>query len=137
MWVFILAGVFPMHAFAEGTPGKPGNGVAIRELPSGVRVQVLRTGSGQSPAASDHVVVHYRGTLLDGTEFDSSYARGKPATFLLRRVIPCWIEALQTMRVGEKSRLTCPARTAYGDRHHPRIPVNSTLIFVVELLEIK
>jgi FKBP-type peptidyl-prolyl cis-trans isomerase FkpA len=109
----------------------------VRKLPSGVSVQVLREGSGARPTASSQVTVNYRGNLLDGSEFDSSYSRGKPATFPLNRVISCWTEALQTMRVGGKARLTCPSNTAYGNRAHSKIPANSTLIFEVELLEVK
>jgi FKBP-type peptidyl-prolyl cis-trans isomerase FkpA len=106
-------------------------------LPSGVVVQTLQEGTGAQPKASNVVKVHYRGTLDNGTEFDSSYSRGKPAEFPLSRVIPCWTQGLQTMKVGGKARLTCPADTAYGRREVGPIPANSTLNFDVELLEIK
>ena len=83
-------------------------------LPSGVVVQTLTKGTGPSPKASDTVKVHYRGTLTDGKEFDSSYKRGQPISFPLNRVIPCWTEGVQKMQVGGKAKLTCPAATAYG-----------------------
>lgn len=106
-------------------------------LPSGVSVTHLKRGSGPSPKASDSVTVHYRGTLENGTEFDSSFARNKPISFPLARVIPCWTEAMQTLKVGGKARLTCPSDTAYGKRGMPgTIPPNSTLNFEVELLGI-
>ncbi len=105
-------------------------------LPSGVIVQTLTKGTGPSPKASDTVKVHYRGTLTDGKEFDSSYKRGQPISFPLNRVIPCWTEGVQKMQVGGKAKLTCPPATAYGDRSLPGIPPNSTLNFEVELLGI-
>lgn len=106
-------------------------------LPSGVSVQHLKTGAGASPQASDTVTVHYRGTLQDGKEFDSSYARNEPASFPLSRVIPCWTEGVQKLKVGGKAKLVCPAKTAYGERGVPGvIPPNSTLNFEVELLSI-
>lgn len=106
-------------------------------LPSGVVVQMLAKGAGPSPKASDTVKVHYRGTLTDGTEFDSSYKRGQPISFPLNRVIPCWTEGVQKMKVGGKAKLTCPAATAYGERGVPgTIPPNATLNFEVELLGI-
>jgi FKBP-type peptidyl-prolyl cis-trans isomerase FkpA len=82
------------------------------------------------------VKVHYRGTLVSGKEFDSSYGRGQPASFPLNRVIPCWTEGLQTMKAGGKSKLVCPPNLAYGSSGRPGIPPDSTLIFEVELLEI-
>lgn len=106
-------------------------------LPSGVIVQTLTKGAGAKPTADDVVKVHYRGTLADGTEFDSSYSRGQPAQFPLKRVIACWTQALQTMNVGGTARLTCPADTAYGQRAVGKIPANSTLTFEVELLGIR
>jgi FKBP-type peptidyl-prolyl cis-trans isomerase FkpA len=106
-------------------------------LPSGVVVQTVKEGKGAKPSASDTVTVHYRGTLVDGTEFDSSYSRGRPASFPLARVIPCWTQGVQQMKVGGKAKLTCPADTAYGAREIPgKIPANSTLHFDVELLDI-
>jgi FKBP-type peptidyl-prolyl cis-trans isomerase FkpA len=107
-------------------------------LASGVVVEHLKEGTGAAPKATDTVSVHYRGTLENGTEFDSSYKRGQPASFPLNRVIPCWTEGVQKLRTGGKARLTCPARTAYGDRGVPgTIPPNATLAFEVELLGIK
>jgi FKBP-type peptidyl-prolyl cis-trans isomerase FkpA len=108
-------------------------------LGSGVKIVHTAEGKGDSPKASDTVQVHYRGTLLDGKEFDSSYKRGQPATFPLGRVIPCWTEGVQKMKVGGKATLTCPAATAYGDRGvgNGLIPPGATLTFEVELLAIQ
>lgn len=105
---------------------------------SGLVYQSLREGSGASPAPTDRVKVHYRGTLLDGREFDSSYARNEPAEFPLDRVIPCWTEAVQRMKVGGKAHLRCPSSIAYGERGAGQglIPPNATLVFDVELLDI-
>lgn len=111
---------------------------AAETLPSGVVVMHLQQGSGPFPAASDTVKVHYRGTLTNGTEFDSSYQRNKPASFPLNRVIPCWTEGMQKMQAGGKAKLFCPAPTAYGPRGIPgTIPPNSVLMFEVELLAIE
>ena len=97
----------------------------------------LVEGTGASPAASDVVKVHYRGTLMDGTEFDSSYARNQPAEFPLNRVIKCWTEGVQRMKVGGKAKLVCPPAIAYGERGAPgAVPPNATLNFEVELLGI-
>lgn len=107
------------------------------ETESGLVITELRAGTGEHPAKSSVVEVHYHGTLEDGTVFDSSVKRGKPARFPLARVIPCWTEGVQRMRVGGKSRLTCPPEIAYGARGRPpTIPPNATLIFEVELLKI-
>ncbi len=104
---------------------------------SGLVYRVLLEGAGASPRASDGVTVHYRGTLADGKEFDSSYSRGQPATFPLNRVIRCWTEGLQRMKVGGKARLTCPSQIAYGARGVDNvIPPNATLTFEVELISI-
>jgi FKBP-type peptidyl-prolyl cis-trans isomerase FkpA len=109
---------------------------AIR-TPSGLVYRELRAGTGASPKATDSVKVNYRGTLTNGTEFDSSYKRNEPAQFPVNQVIPCWTEGLQRMRVGGKSQLVCPASLAYGDRGAPPdIPGGATLIFEVELLAI-
>ena len=106
--------------------------------PSGLVYLSLKDGTGASPAATDTVKVHYRGTLTDGTEFDSSYGRGQPAEFPLNRVIKCWTEGVQKMKVGGKAQLTCPPDIAYGNRAVGRqIPANSTLNFEIELLEIR
>jgi len=104
---------------------------------SGLVFTTLTPGTGESPKATDKVKVHYHGTLIDGTVFDSSVQRGQPAEFPLNRVIPCWTEGVQRMKVGEKSRLVCPSQIAYGDRGAPpKIKPGATLIFEVELLEI-
>lgn len=110
----------------------------IETLPSGVTIAHSVLGTGAMPNATDRVKVHYRGTLVDGTEFDSSYARNEPAVFPLNRVVPCWTQALQKMKVGGKATLTCPSATAYGERGAGRmVPPNSTLNFDVELLAIE
>jgi FKBP-type peptidyl-prolyl cis-trans isomerase FkpA len=105
---------------------------------SGLVYQSLKDGKGPQPAATDIVKVHYRGTLPDGKEFDSSYRRGQPAEFPLNRVIKCWTEGVQKMKVGGKAKLTCPPGIAYGERGTPGgpIPPNATLHFEVELLDI-
>jgi FKBP-type peptidyl-prolyl cis-trans isomerase FkpA len=106
-------------------------------MPSGLVFRSLKEGSGPSPQASDKVRVHYRGTFPDGKEFDSSYARGQPAEFPLDRVIKCWTEGVQKLKVGGKARLTCPPGIAYGERGAGgTIPPNATLHFEVELLGI-
>ncbi|MEO7391375.1 MAG: FKBP-type peptidyl-prolyl cis-trans isomerase [Ramlibacter sp.] len=107
--------------------------------PSGMVYQSFKEGSGASPTATDTVRVHYRGTLMDGKEFDSSYKRGEPAEFALNRVIRCWTEGVALMKPGGKARLTCPAAIAYGERNvgNGLIPPNSTLLFEVELLSVK
>jgi FKBP-type peptidyl-prolyl cis-trans isomerase FkpA len=108
------------------------------KLPSGVVFKELKAGKGPSPKATDTVKVHYRGTLTDGAEFDSSYKRDAPASFPLNAVISCWTEGVQKLKVGGKARLVCPAKTAYGERGAPpRIPPNSILVFEVELLGIE
>jgi FKBP-type peptidyl-prolyl cis-trans isomerase FkpA len=104
---------------------------------SGLIFKSLKEGTGKGPSGSDTVRVHYRGTLTDGTEFDSSYKRGQPIEFPLNGVIPCWTEGVQKMKVGEKARLVCPSELAYGDRGAPpNIPGGATLVFEVELLDI-
>jgi FKBP-type peptidyl-prolyl cis-trans isomerase FkpA/FKBP-type peptidyl-prolyl cis-trans isomerase FklB len=109
-----------------------------RKLPSGVLVTTLKAGNGAAPAATDKVKVHYHGTLIDGTVFDSSVERKEPATFPLNQVIKCWTEGVQQMKVGGKARLVCPADVAYGDRGAPpRIKPGATLVFEVELLGIE
>ena len=104
---------------------------------SGLVYRSLAEGKGASPSASDKVKVHYRGTLADGTEFDSSYKRNEPIDFPLNRVIPCWTEGVQMIKVGGKAKLTCPPGIAYGSRGAGGvIPPNATLQFEVELLGI-
>lgn len=115
----------------------PAAAPATETLPSGVKIEHLKVGEGASPKATDTVTVHYRGTLENGKEFDSSYARNSPASFPLARVIPCWTEGVQKMKVGGKAKLTCPPKTAYGDRGAGgAVPPNATLNFEVELLSI-
>lgn len=105
---------------------------------SGLVFRSLKDGSGPTPGPTDVVRVHYRGTFPDGKEFDSSIKRGKPAEFPLNRVIKCWTEGVQRIKVGGKARLACPASIAYGERGTPGgpIPPNATLLFEVELLGI-
>ena len=103
---------------------------------SGIGVTTLKEGAGANPKMTDTVKVNYRGTLENGQEFDSSYKRGEPATFPLSRVIPCWTEGVQKIKVGGKAKLVCPPNLAYGNREIPGIPANSTLTFEVELLDI-
>jgi FKBP-type peptidyl-prolyl cis-trans isomerase FklB len=107
-------------------------------LPSGLQYKILKEGAGPKPAATDSVVCNYRGTLLDGTEFDSSYKRGQPATFQVNGVIKGWTEALQLMPVGSKWQLFIPAELAYADRGAgPDIGPNATVVFEVELISIR
>ena len=107
--------------------------------PSGLVYQSLQEGSGAGPAATDTVRVHYRGTFMDGKEFDSSHKRGEPTEFPLNRVIKCWTEGVQLMKPGGKARLTCPPAIAYGEKGAGSgvIPPNATLQFEIELLAIK
>jgi FKBP-type peptidyl-prolyl cis-trans isomerase FkpA len=114
-------------AAAEAGAVKTASGLIYREL---------LAGTGVSPSAFDFVRVHYRGTLVNGTEFDNSYSRGEPATFRLSEVIGCWTEGVQRMRVGGKARLVCPAHLAYGDAGNPDVPGGATLIFEIELVGI-
>jgi FKBP-type peptidyl-prolyl cis-trans isomerase FkpA len=107
------------------------------KLESGVIYKELQAGNGASPGPTDEVKVHYKGTLVDGTEFDSSYKRNEPATFPLNGVIPCWTEGVGKMKPGGKAKLTCPPDKAYGPRGSPpTIPPNSVLNFDVELIEV-
>lgn len=119
-------------AFLEANKVKEG----VKVLPSGLQYKVVKEGTGKSPTADDKVKTHYRGTLIDGTKFDSSYDRDKPAEFPVKGVIKGWTEALQLMKEGGKWELYIPADLAYGPRGRPGIPVNSTLIFEIELIEI-
>jgi len=108
-----------------------------KKTESGAIVTTIKEGKGEQPKATDTVKVHYHGTLIDGTVFDSSVKRGEPATFPLNQVIKCWTEGLQLMKVGGKSKLVCPSAIAYGDRGSPpTIKPGATLVFEVELLEI-
>jgi FKBP-type peptidyl-prolyl cis-trans isomerase FklB len=122
------------EAFLAANAKKDG----VKTLPSGLQYKVITEGTGSMPKASDTVTVNYRGKLVDGTEFDSSYARNEPATFPCRGVIPGWTEALQLMKVGSKWELYIPASLAYGEKGAGnRIPPNAALVFEVELLGIK
>jgi FKBP-type peptidyl-prolyl cis-trans isomerase FkpA len=104
---------------------------------SGAIVKTMKPGKGPSPKATDRVKVHYHGTLLDGTVFDSSRQRGEPVVFPLNQVVKCWTEGVQKMKVGETARLVCPSDLAYGDRGAPPdIKPGATLVFEVELLDI-
>ncbi|MGK2862879.1 MAG: FKBP-type peptidyl-prolyl cis-trans isomerase [Chitinophagaceae bacterium] len=109
----------------------------IKTTASGIQYEVITEGTGLKPLAKDSVTVNYRGTLIDGTEFDNSYTRGEPITFPLNRVIPGWTEGLQLMSVGSKYKLYIPYTLAYGSNDQGPIPGGSTLIFEVELLDVK
>jgi len=108
----------------------------VKTLTSGLQYKVIKEGTGKKPKATDKVTTHYQGTLIDGTEFDSSYKRGEPATFPVNGVIPGWTEVLQLMKVGSKWQLFVPAKLAYGERGTPMIGPNAVLIFTIELLSI-
>jgi FKBP-type peptidyl-prolyl cis-trans isomerase FkpA len=104
---------------------------------SGLIITTIKPGNGATPKETDKVKVHYTGTLIDGTVFDSSVQRNEPASFQLNQVIPCWKEGVQLMKVGGKAKLVCPSTIAYGDRGFPpKIKPGATLVFDVELLEI-
>jgi FKBP-type peptidyl-prolyl cis-trans isomerase len=122
------------EAFLAANKAKDG----VVTLPSGLQYKILTAGTGPKPTASDSVVCNYRGTLINGTEFDSSYKRGQPATFGVGQVIKGWTEALQLMPVGSKWQVVIPSSLAYGDRGAgAEIGPNATLIFEVELLSIQ
>ena len=109
----------------------------VRVTASGLVYRSLKDGTGSSPAATDRVKVHYKGTFPDGKEFDSSYKRNEPTEFPLNGVIPCWTEGVQLMKTGGKAKLTCPSAIAYGARGAGgAIPPNATLVFEIELLAI-
>lgn len=121
------------RAYIDKAAAEPG----AQTAPSGFVYKELQAGTGPTPKASDTVKVHYRGTLTNGTEFDSSYKRNEPASFPLTGVIKCWTEGVQMIKVGGKGRLVCPSDIAYGDRGRPpAIPGGATLVFEIELLEI-
>ncbi len=119
-------------AFLEVNKAKEG----VQVLPSGLQYKVIKEGTGKIPTVNDKVKTHYRGTLINGTEFDSSYKRNKPAEFPVTGVIKGWTEALLLMKQGSKWELYIPPNLAYGERGRPGIPPNSTLIFEIELLEV-
>jgi FKBP-type peptidyl-prolyl cis-trans isomerase FklB len=110
----------------------------VKTLPSGLQYKVIKAGAGKKPKATDTVTVQYRGSLVNGTEFDSSYKRGTPATFPVTGVIPGWTEVLQLMEVGAKWEVVIPSNLAYGERSAgAQIGPNSTLIFEVELISVQ
>jgi len=122
------------EAFLAANAKKEG----VITLPSGLQYKVLAAGAGKTPASNDVVKAHYKGTLIDGTEFDSSYTRGQPFTTPVNRVIPGWTEALTKMKVGDKWQLVIPGSLAYGERGMPpKIGPNAVLIFEMELLGIE
>jgi FKBP-type peptidyl-prolyl cis-trans isomerase FkpA len=130
----LVAGL--LFACSQGESG----GASAPDVAASGQLHVVheREGTGRSPSAADTVKVHYHGTFTDGKVFDSSVQRGEPARFPLNRVIPCWTQGLQQMKVGGKAKLTCPPDLAYGAAGAPpSIPPNSTLIFEVELLAIE
>ena len=123
------------EAFLKENAKKEG----VKTTASGLQYKVLKEGEGKSPKATDTVKVHYKGTLIDGKEFDSSYKRGEPIEFPLNRVIPGWTEGVQLMKEGAKYQFTIPSKIGYGERGTPGgpIPPNATLIFEVELIQVK
>ena len=126
----IFAGLIAM-ATATAQAGAP------EKTPSGLIYESIKDGTGAKPSPAASVQVHYRGTLSNGNEFDSSYKRGQPATFPLNRVIPCWTEGVAKMKEGGKAKLTCPPEIAYGSRGAgSAVPPNATLTFEVELIKV-
>ena len=122
---------------AAGFLAKAAGEPNTKKTESGILITTIKPGKGASPKPTDTVKVHYQGTLIDGTVFDSSIQRGEPVSFPLANVVKCWTEGLQQMKVGGKSRLVCPPNLAYGDRGQPpAIKPGATLIFEVELLDI-
>jgi FKBP-type peptidyl-prolyl cis-trans isomerase FkpA len=137
----LLAGLVLPGCAAEKPQAEAQKAASTQEAvktSSGLVYKSIKEGTGAKPTASDTVKVHYRGTLPDGTEFDSSYKRNALAEFPLNGVIKCWTEGVQMMKVGGKAQLVCPPEIAYGSRGSGRaIPPNATLLFEVELLEVK
>ena len=138
----LLAGTFVAAQLAHAQGPDAAAAAAAKEAgavvtSSGLVYRSLTAGKGASPAATDTVKVHYKGTFPDGKEFDSSYKRNEPTSFPLNRVIPCWTEGVQLMKIGGKAKLTCPAAIAYGARGAGSvIPPNATLHFEIELLAV-
>ena len=120
-------------AFLAANKDKEG----VKTLPSGLQYKMITEGKGAKPKSTDTVSVNYRGTLIDGTEFDSSYKRNEPVSFPLDKVIPGWTEGIQLLPVGSKAQFFIPSNLAYGESAPPQIGPNATLIFEVELIEIK
>jgi FKBP-type peptidyl-prolyl cis-trans isomerase len=131
------SGIDANHRAADQFLAANGKKPGVVTTASGLEYQELRAGTGDPPKAGDSVVVNYRGTLLNGTEFDSSYKSGRPATFQVDRVIPGWTEALQLMKPGAKWKLFIPPRLAYDLRSPPGIPPGSILLFDVELISVQ
>ncbi|MDI7258626.1 MAG: FKBP-type peptidyl-prolyl cis-trans isomerase [Thermodesulfobacteriota bacterium] len=121
------------EVFLAGNKKKEG----VVTLPSGLQYRVIKNGSGKKPKLTDTVTTHYKGTLIDGTEFDSSYQRGQPASFQVNGVVAGWTEALQRMEEGAKWQLFVPSQLAYGERGAGPIGPNATLIFEVELISVQ
>jgi FKBP-type peptidyl-prolyl cis-trans isomerase FkpA len=141
----LFAACAPAPAPETAAPAAPANPFeaafsreeGVRPITWGGWIKTLTPGTGASPNADNFVKVNYRGTLTDGTEFDSSYKRNQPASFSLRNVIPCWTNGVPMMKVGEKAKLVCPASSAYGDAGSPPlVPGGATLAFEIELLDI-
>ncbi len=131
VWQHLALATLAALAATAAVAGKP------ETTPSGLVYESLKDGSGAQASPEASVQVHYRGTLADGKEFDSSYKRGQPATFPLNRVIPCWTEGVSKMKEGGKAKLTCPPAIAYGSRGAGgAVPPNATLSFEVELLKV-
>jgi FKBP-type peptidyl-prolyl cis-trans isomerase FkpA len=132
-----LLSILMISCSSAPTPASEAKTGAEIKTASGLIYREIKPGTGASPTATDVVKVHYRGTLTNGTEFDSSYKRNEPAQFPLNQVIPCWTEGVQRMKVGGKSQLVCPANIAYGEAGRPPvIPGGATLVFEIELLAI-
>ena len=127
-----------MQKLGELAQEKAAKEAGVKKTASGLIYKEIKAGTGVQAKATDMVKVHYVGTLIDGKEFDSSVKRGQPAELPLSQVFPCWTEGVSMMKVGGKSRLICPSEIAYGDRGRPPvIPGGATLIFEVELLDVK
>jgi FKBP-type peptidyl-prolyl cis-trans isomerase FkpA len=135
--VVVVAGTAAALALPSAAHAQASAAPATATPSPALTYKSVREGTGASPTATDAVRVNYRGTLMDGTEFDSSYKRNEPATFPLNRVIPCWTQGVQRMKVGGKAELVCPPELAYGERGAGgMIPPNATLRFEIELLAI-
>jgi FKBP-type peptidyl-prolyl cis-trans isomerase FkpA len=127
----------PADGDAAGVRSAPVRRFVRVPAPDGIQIRRYNKTDGASPGKKDRVVVHYHGTLEDGTVFDSSRTRGQPAAFPMKKVVPCWQQALPLLHVGEEARLTCPPATAYGAKGSPpNVPPNETLTFEIELIGI-